>query len=106
MTTERFVSLSLGIDGEVIDKLCEEFNIDFSEDDFIECVKNGINRHWGVAEELLMLVFHNIIEQYPELDEDKFDYDFSSPSFPDFYYNEERFSTKEDLDKIAGREDC
>ena len=105
MKTDRFVCLCcLGIDGAVIDRICDDFDIDFDKDDVMEAVRNGINIDWGPGMYLLQTLFGKIIEQYGELDKNKFDYDFSSPSFPCFYYDHRQFSTKEDLDAIAGRE--
>lgn len=102
MNTERFVCWVLGIDGKVIDRLCDEFDIDLTTDDIQECLEDGIDRKWGTGMELLMLIYDRIVERYSQqLDSDKFDYDFSSPSYPSFYYNGKTFNTKEGLAKIV-----
>ena len=105
MSTDRFICLyCLGIDGAVIDRICDDFGIDFDDNDAYEAVKNGIDTKWGPGVFLLQTLFGKIIKEYGELDKNKFDYDFSSPSFPCFYYDHQPFSTKKDLEAIAGRE--
>lgn len=104
MGTERFVCWCFGIDGSVIDSICEDFDVDLLDEDVRRATLSGCRHRWGIGQELLTIIFEKIIRMYPELDEDKFDYDFSSPSYPDFYYKSERFGTKSALDKIAGRE--
>lgn len=102
MKMNDFICSCFFMDGDVIDKLCDDFDIDFDEEDVLGCIANRSEEELkGVGIDLLCKVLDKIIEKYPELDKDKFDYDFSSPSFPDFYYNEERFENKEELDEIA-----
>ena len=104
MRTNDFVCSCFGIDGDVIDELCDEFDLDLTDKDVIEAFRFFDQQDpWCVAKNLLMTILEGIIRDYPELDRDKFDYDFISPSFPSFYYDEEEFSTKADLDEIVER---
>lgn len=105
METWEFVCRCLGIDGNVVDKICEEFDIDLSDEEVYQAVES-FNRfvHWGVGMALLRILFDKIIESYKDkLDADKFDHDFSSPSYPCMYYDGEEFSTKEELDTFVAR---
>lgn len=105
MTTEKFVCVSLGIDGHVLDELCDDFDVDITDDELIQAVKEGVHYTWGVGMELLMLVFAKIKAKYPELEEEKIDCDVSSPSYPSFYYDGHEFHSKRELDAIAGRKE-
>jgi len=107
MNTVDFVCTCIGIDGGVIDRLCDEFDIDFGDNDVIDALKTlSTGDKWAPAKELLNVVFREIQDLYPQLDRNKFTCDFSSPSYPDMYYDGERFDTKEELDRIAnGDED-
>ena len=105
MTTERFVCSTLGIDGHVIDELCEDFDVDITDEDVFQAIKDGVSHTWGVGMELLVIVLWKIMELYPELEGEKFDYDVSSPSYPVFTYDGHEFHTKRQLDDIAGREE-
>lgn len=103
MKTTDFVCMCLGIDGDVIDNICDEFDIDLEDSDVLSAIRFSSEENpWGAAKELLIILFEKIIDDYRDLlDVDKFDFDFSSPSFPCFYYDEEEFSTKEELDNIV-----
>ena len=97
-----FICSCLFIDGAVIDRITDDFDIDFDEDEVLGVLRNRSEEELkGVGRELLCQVLEKIIALYPELDGDKFDYDFSSPSYPDFYYGGLRFETKDELDAIA-----
>ena len=102
MNMNDFLCSCLFMDGLVIDRLCDDFDIDFDEEDVMDCLRNRSEEELkGVGRDLLYKVLEKIMENYPELDKDKFDYDFSSPSYPDFYYDGQRFETKEGLDEIV-----
>lgn len=97
-----FVCSCLNMDGRVIDRITDDFGIDFDEFDVLECLREKSTEELkGVGRELLHKALDKIIEDYPELDSDKFEYDFSSPSYPDMYYDGKRFDTKEELDAIV-----
>lgn len=99
MKMNDFICSCFGIDGSVIDDLCDEFGIDFDDDDVYNAFSFFGNDRWAVAQELLHIAFKKIIEKYG-LDESETDYDFTSPSYPDFYYKEQRFDTKEGLEEL------
>ena len=103
MKTTDFVCMCLGIDGDVIDNICDEFDIDLDESDVLSAIRfSSEENSWGAGVELLFILFGRIVKKYSDLlDEEKFDCDFSSPSLPCFYYDEEELSTKEELDKIV-----
>ena len=102
MKMNDFICSCFIMDGEVIDRIMDDFDIDCDEEEILDILKNKSEEELkGVGRELLYMVLEKIIEEYPELDRNKFDYDFSSPSYPDFYYDGQRFDTKEELDNIA-----
>lgn len=103
MKTNDFVCWCLGIDGEVIDNICDEFDIDLEDSDVLSAIRfSSEENSWGAGQELLHILFGKIIDNYKHLlDREKFDFDFTSPSYPCFYYDEEEFSTKEELDNIV-----
>jgi len=101
MKMNDFVCSCLNIDGGVIDRITDDFDIDIEESDVFECIKHcGDLRN--VGREMLYMVYEKIIDEYSDvLFADKFDYDFSSPSYPCMYYDGKEFSTKEELDDIV-----
>lgn len=102
MKMTDFVCSCLNIDGGVIDRITDSFEIDIDESDVFECIENCSGNLKDVGRDMLYMVFGKIIEKYEDdLDEDKFDYDFSSPSYPSMYYDKVEFKTKEDLDAIV-----
>ena len=106
MKMNDFVCSCLGMDGGVLDRLCDDFDIDFDEWDVYECLehrdRDGL---LGVGRYFLSQVLDKIIENYPDLCPEKFSWDFSSTSYPDFYYDGRRFSTKKELDDILAEID-
>lgn len=106
MEMNDFVCKCFGIDGEVIDNICDEFDIDLEDSDVLSAIRFSSEENpWGAGKELLFILFGKIIDKYDYmLDRDKFDCDFSSPSFPIFYYDEKEFHTKEELDEIIENE--
>ena len=106
METNKFVCMSLGIDGKVIDDLCDEFDVDFDDADVINAMNqlDGSDNHWAPGQYLLEIVYGNIVNSYPELDKSKFDYDVSSPSYPSLTYDGMTIETKKQLDELANRE--
>lgn len=114
MKMNDFICSCFGIDDKVIDRLCDDFGVDLDEEDVFKAFSViGDDRYFttsaffmeigkkrlAIAEEFLYIIFEKIIDKY-ELDADKTDCDFSSPSYPDFYYNGVWFTTKEELEKL------
>lgn len=102
---DKFILTCFGIDAEVLERLCEEFDLDWSEEDVFDCFKNvdysRTHCNWGAAINLLDKTLEKIIEKYEDdADADDFDYDFSSPSFPHFYYKDKPFKTTEELEEL------
>ncbi len=104
METKDFVCRCFGIDSNVIDGLCDDFDVYITDDDVFDAFsvqrRTDSTNAWNIGRELLYIVFRKIVDNYPELDEDMFDWDVSSPSCPDFYYGDEHIRNKEDLDRI------
>lgn len=106
MNTVNFVCTCMGIDGDVIDKLCDDFDLDIEDNDVYDALKTlNPKDRWAPARHILGVLLDQIIDKYPQLDRSKFTSDFSSPSYPDMYYDGERFDSKKELDRIANRED-
>lgn len=103
MKMNDFICSCFGIDDKVIDRLCDDFGVDLDEEDVFKAFSvigdDGYFTASAFFEEFLYIIFEKIIDKY-ELDADKTDYDFSSPSYPDFYYNGVWFTTKEELEKL------
>lgn len=106
MKTSDFICSCIGVDSDVIDEICDEFGVDLEDSDVLSAIRfSSEENSWGAGQEILQILFGKIIDNYKHLlDRDKFDYDFSSPSFPSFYYNEKEFHTKEELDEIIENE--
>lgn len=107
MEMNEFILRCFGIDAGVLEDFCQEFDLDWDEDEVFECFKNVDFNHcnWEVAQRLLVKTFEKIRDLYEdETDEDDWDYDVSSPSYPCFYYKEHSFSTKEDLEALINGE--
>lgn len=103
MDTKTFFCITLGVDGHVIDSITDEFDVDLTDDDVLEAIRHSNeDNHWGAGQYLLTRLYEQIIEQYKNiLDEDLFDWDVSSPSYPDFIYDGQRITTRQQLDDIA-----
>lgn len=105
MDTNDFLCCCLGIQGSVIDELCDEFDVDISDDDVYDAL--NVQGHiessnaWNIGRELLTIVYRKIMDKYEELDRDEFDWDVSSPGDPDFYYKGEKIYNKEQLDDLV-----
>lgn len=96
-----FVASCLYMDGEVFDKYCEAFDVDIDDDDVYETLNRCCGDYHAFGTLILGCMFDKVIEEYKDrLDEEKFDYDFSSPSYPDFYYDGEHIESKDDLEDI------
>lgn len=103
MKTKDFICSCIGVDSDVIDNICDEFGVDLEDSDVLSAIRYSSEENsWGAGQVILEILFGKIIDNYKHLlDAEKFDCDFSSPSFPCFYYDEEEFSTKEELDNIV-----
>lgn len=107
MNTNDFIAKCvLGIPCEKIDKLCDEFDVDFSDDDVEEildlcsgdCFNN--NHYSEVGNMLIERIFKNIIDKHNDvLDEEKFDY-YINCDDSHLYYDGERICSQNDLDEI------
>ena len=101
MEMTDFVCSCLGIDGEVIDRLCDQFNVDLSEEDVHAAIKDSGDDLTDTGRMILQTIMEHIVKNNPLLDAEKFDFDVSSPSYPDFYYDGKPLSSQEDLDDIT-----
>lgn len=107
MTMNNFVASCLFMDGKVFDEYAEAFGVDdeITQEDVHDALDSCCGAYLRFGEIILSKLWGYVIESYAHiLDADKFDCDFSSPSFPCFYYDEERVYSKEDLDKIAEKQ--
>ena len=106
MKTNDFVCSALGIYGGVIDRICDNFDIDYSYDDVYEAINcqkfvDDTNA-WNIGRFLLIRLLENIKVRFKdELDEDKFDYDVDSPGYPIFYYDGDKINSIDDLYRIV-----
>lgn len=103
MTTERFVTLAcLGIDGAVLDSICDEFDVSFLREDVEECIELCRNNLYCVGVMLMESIMREIAEKYSESTDDYeyFDFDASSPSYPVMVFDGEKFTTADGLRKL------
>lgn len=111
MTTSDFITYAvLHVPSEFIDDLCDEYDVDFSDDDIIDmlnCCAGDVfhkSNFRNVGGMLIKHVFMEIIEKYSDvLDEDKFDYHIDGADSC-IYYNEEIIENKSQLDFIYNEE--
>jgi len=104
MKMNDFVVSCLFMDGAVFDEYCDAFDVDMTEEDVHETLDrcHGCGDYHAFGPMILECMFDKVVAEYKDvLDEDKFDYDFSSPSYPDFYYDGEHITCKADLDEIV-----
>ena len=104
MKMNSFVASCLYMDGAVFDEYCDAFDVDMTEEDVHETLDRcyGCGDYNAFGPEILRCMFEKVIREYRDvLDEGKFDYDFSSPSYPDFYYDGKHINSKADLDEIV-----
>lgn len=103
MEMNEFILKCFGIDAGVLEEFCQEFDLDWDEDEVFECFENVDFKHcnWEVAQRLLVKTLEKIRDLYEdETDGEVWDYDVSSPSYPCFYYKGLSFYTKEDLEAL------
>ena len=105
MKARDFIGSLLGI-YDVIDDICDEYDIDLDEDevyDAFNCHGHiGRDNASDVGREIILTLYGKIKEKYSgALDEEKFDYDVSSAGFPCLYYDEEEIRSKEQLERIV-----
>lgn len=107
MNTNDFVScVVLRIPCEFIDELCDEWSLDFGDDDIkdlLNCCSGDCfhESHYGsVGNMLVRRLFQDIIEKYNDvLDEDKFDF-YIDGSDSKLIYDGETIYRKKELDAI------
>ena len=101
MEMNRFVASCLFMDGDVFDECCNNFGIDISEFDVYEALDacNGDYKNFGII--ILEKMWSYVVQKYSIfLDEEKFDCDCTSPSYPSFFYNKKEVYCENDLIEI------
>jgi hypothetical protein len=111
-TTYKFIGKwVLNIPGEVIDKLDDEFDVDWDTDDVEEAVMESDTSNPKSIGMQIWLTFmckmqDTLAKRYPSFDRDKFDFDMSGGSdYYEVYYDGERISTVSDLDEAIAHQD-
>ena len=101
MNTNDFIcNAVLHIPGDYIDELCEEFDLDFSDDDVKDVIEMCGGNLECVGNELIRELFGKIIRKYKdELDEEKFDC-YVNCHDSHLYYDGERICSKKDIEEI------
>lgn len=108
MTTKDFICyVVLGIQPDFIDNLCDEFDVDFSDDDIKEILdmcSGGFQKedHYNrVGNEIIRHIYGQIIDSYNDvLDENKFDYELDGRCSR-LYYDGETIYSKQDIEKLV-----
>ena len=111
-TTYKFIGKwVLNIPGEVIDKLDEEFDVDWSTEDAENAVMESSNSDPKSIGMSIWLMFmrkmqDTLSRRYPNFKEDKFDWDCSGGSdYYEIYYDGEHISTVSDLEDALAHQD-
>lgn len=111
-TTYRFVGKwVLNIPGEVIDKLSEEFDVDWSTKDAENAIMESSNSDPKSIGMSIWFMFmrkmqDTLSSRYPDFNEDKFDWDCSGGSdYYEIYYDGEHISTVSDLEEALAHQD-
>ena len=108
MKTSDFICyVVLGIQAEFIDELCDEFDVDFSDDDVKELLNicaGGLNQddHFNAVGNLMIRnIYRDIIDKYNDvLDEEKFDY-YLDGSCSHLYYDGKTIYRRQDLEQLV-----
>ena len=105
MSTEDFIAACLMVPTRLIDDLCDEYNVDFSESDVFDMLNNCAgdcfhkSNYSGFGGMLVRHVMREIIDKYTDvLDEDKFDCDIDG-----ILYDGVLIENKQQLDEIYNR---
>ncbi len=111
-TTYKFIGKWVfNIPGEVIDKLSEEFDVDWDTEDAKNAVMGASlldPKSIGMSIWIMfMYKMHDTLSRrYPDFDEDKFDWDCSGGiDYYEIYYDGEQISTVSDLEDALAHQD-
>lgn len=106
MKTSDFISVCLGI-GTVdttIDDICENFDLDISENDVYDALDVFRHNYEGFGDYLIGNLYQQVINKWVKegLDKDKFDY-YTNGMDSHLYYDEEEISCNDDLQEILNK---
>jgi hypothetical protein len=103
MHTKDFILSILGCDANVLDEYQEAFLVDIQNEDIQDAFNDCGDNCESFGQRLLIKFWERVIRtyEYLGLDTDKFSYDFSYPSYPEFYYGNERVTCSDDFFKLA-----
>ena len=111
-STYRFVGKwALNIPGEVIDKLDEEFDVDWDTEDAEEAVmESSLSDPKSIGMSIWFMFMRKMQDtlssRYSDFDRSKFDWDCSGGSdFYEIYYDGECISTVSDLEDALAHQD-
>ena len=94
MTTEDFIASCLMVPTQLIDDLCDEYDVDFSEEDVFEML-NCCAGMMGCSAEIQM-------QSFRPSNEDKFDFDIDGRDSA-IIYDDVRIESKQQLDEIYNK---
>lgn len=109
MSTEDFIAACLMVPTKLIDDLCDEYDVDFGEEDVFEmlnccsgrCFQKNKFRNFGRM--LIRHVLWEIVDLYTDiLDEDKFELDIDGRDSA-IIYDGVRIENKQQLDEIYNK---
>jgi hypothetical protein len=103
MHTKDFILSTLGCDANVLEKCQEAFLVDIEDEDIQYTLKECGGNCESFGKFLLIAFWWRVIRTYDYLglDNDKFGYDFNSPSYPEFYYGNESVTCSDDFFRLA-----
>lgn len=111
-TTYEFIGKwVLNIPGEVIDKLSEEFDVEWDTEDVKNAVMEAsISNPKSIGMSIWLMFMHKMQDvlsrRYPDFKEDKFDWDCSGGiDYYEIYYDGEHISTVSSLEEALAHQD-
>lgn len=110
MSTEDFIAACLMVPTKLIDDLCDEYNVDFGEEEIFDmlncCAGDVFHKHnyRNFGKMLIRLVLQEIVDLYTDvLDEGKFELDVDGNDSA-IIYDDVRIESKTQLDEIYNKE--
>lgn len=103
-STNDFVSKWIFyIPGKKIDNICDEFDIDYDENDVKDAISCAdLNKPKTVGESIWLMIMDKLAsklkEDYPKFDEDKFSWYNGGADACDLYYSNIPFATRKELE--------
>lgn len=109
MSTNDFVCMVIGMYGRWIDKITEEFDIDFDDEDVRWAIrdsdpKNPKSIGLSITKMVINKLAQHFSEAYPTFDEEKFDW-YINGEYSHIYYDGEEICCENDMQDVITHQD-